>query len=146
MDTGSPKLTSFLGSNNVQFVIPVYQRNYDWKEDNCRQLLDDIIEVGKAPKEANKVHFIGSIVYVCNSVCTTEDIKKFVIIDGQHFAEILRLRETPESFHRCAQLNSTYYFDVNLSASDMFSNLKKILSKLDLTDELYIKFRGATIR
>lgn len=51
----------FLSSNKTQFVIPVYQRNYDWTFGQCKQLIDDIIEVG-ANKKMN-AHFIGSIVY-----------------------------------------------------------------------------------
>ncbi|MCD8255536.1 MAG: DUF262 domain-containing protein [Oscillospiraceae bacterium] len=28
-----------------RFVIPVYQRNYDWKRENCKQLYDDLVKV-----------------------------------------------------------------------------------------------------
>jgi uncharacterized protein with ParB-like and HNH nuclease domain len=41
-------LTDFLTQNKTQFVIPVYQRNYDWSEVQCLQLLQDIVEVGTA--------------------------------------------------------------------------------------------------
>ena len=54
------KLTDFLSKTDTQFVIPIYQRNYDWKINHCQQLIDDILEAGKQ----EKVHFIGSIVYV----------------------------------------------------------------------------------
>lgn len=27
-----------IGSNRVQFQIPVYQRNYDWSVENCKNL------------------------------------------------------------------------------------------------------------
>ena len=77
------QLNKFLQKQDTQFVIPIYQRNYDWDESHCKQLLDDIIEVGMSPKEANKMHFIGSIVYVCNDEYTTDEIEKFVVIDGQ---------------------------------------------------------------
>ena len=55
-------LTSFLTQNRTQFVIPVYHRNYDWTETQCRQLLDDILEVGQQPE--GETHFIGSIVFI----------------------------------------------------------------------------------
>lgn len=77
------QLFKFLQKQDTQFVIPIYQRNYDWTEEQCQQLLDDIIEIGKRPKEEAKVHFIGSIVYVCNDEYTTEEVEQLVIIDGQ---------------------------------------------------------------
>ena len=76
------KLIDYFNEYN-QIVIPIYQRNYDWTEEQCQQLLDDIIEIGKRPKEEAKVHFIGSIVYVCNDEYTTEEVEQLVIIDGQ---------------------------------------------------------------
>ncbi len=77
------QLFKFLQRQDTQFVIPIYQRNYDWSEEQCKQLLDDIIEVGSKPREDSKVHFIGSIVYVCNDEYTTEEVEQLVIIDGQ---------------------------------------------------------------
>ena len=35
-------LRDFIGARKVVFRIPVYQRNYDWSEENCNRLLDDI--------------------------------------------------------------------------------------------------------
>ena len=52
---------NFLTQNKTQFVIPVYQRNYDWTTTECKQLLEDIIEVG-SKKNSDDTHFIGSIV------------------------------------------------------------------------------------
>lgn len=77
------QLFKFLQKQDTQFVIPIYQRNYDWTEEQCQQLFDDILEIGKRPKEEAKVHFIGSIVYVCNDEYTTEEVEQLVIIDGQ---------------------------------------------------------------
>jgi hypothetical protein len=50
-----------LQAPNVQFVIPVYQRNYDWTNTECKELLNDIISV---ETEDRGTHFIGSIVFV----------------------------------------------------------------------------------
>ena len=77
------QLNKFLQKQDTQFVIPIYQRNYDWSEDNCKQLWEDIYEIGQTSKEESKVHFIGSIVYVCNDEYTTDEIEQFVVIDGQ---------------------------------------------------------------
>ena len=32
------KLVAYMQGSNKRFVIPVYQRNYDWKIENCKQL------------------------------------------------------------------------------------------------------------
>ena len=36
------KLVAFMQGADKRFVIPVYQRNYDWKTENCKQLLHDL--------------------------------------------------------------------------------------------------------
>jgi uncharacterized protein with ParB-like and HNH nuclease domain len=48
---------NFLTQNKTQFVIPVYQRNYDWNTTQCKQLLFDIIEVG-SKTDKDDTHFI----------------------------------------------------------------------------------------
>jgi uncharacterized protein with ParB-like and HNH nuclease domain len=35
-------INNFLQAPNVQFVIPVYQRNYDWTNTECKELLNYI--------------------------------------------------------------------------------------------------------
>lgn len=42
-----------------KFVIPVYQRRYSWKEDNCKALFDDIVRIAKGVTDT---HFCGSVV------------------------------------------------------------------------------------
>lgn len=78
MKANEVRLTDFLSKTDTQFVIPIYQRNYDWKKNHCEQLLNDIIESGCN----NKIHFIGSIVYVHDGVYSS-GIKELVVIDGQ---------------------------------------------------------------
>ena len=31
-------LIKFFDGSDKRFIIPLYQRNYDWKEENCEQL------------------------------------------------------------------------------------------------------------
>ena len=52
-------LSKFVEGNKVQFIIPVYQRNYDWLTENCNQLFDDLVNIHETQKEK---HFFGSIV------------------------------------------------------------------------------------
>lgn len=73
MKGNSKALLKFMEGSDKRFVIPVYQRNYDWKKDNCQQLLNDLIDV---VKEDRSSHFFGSI------VASTEG-DDYIIIDGQ---------------------------------------------------------------
>lgn len=45
MKATETKIESFLSANKIQFVIPGYQRNYDWTIGQCKQLLDDFIMI-----------------------------------------------------------------------------------------------------
>ena len=89
MKANETKVEDFLSSNKTQFVIPVYQRNYDWATSQCKQLLDDILEIGTTEKSS--VHFIGSVVYVHDDVYTSSRIKELTIIDGQQRLTTLTL-------------------------------------------------------
>ena len=59
MDGNKQYLTDLIEGKLTRFVIPVYQRNYDWKPENCGRLFDDLVEVAKTGR---KEHFFGSIV------------------------------------------------------------------------------------
>jgi uncharacterized protein with ParB-like and HNH nuclease domain len=81
MKANETKIDKFIATNETTFAIPVYQRNYDWTLTQCKQLLHDIIEVGKNDKI--NAHFIGSIVYVHDDVYTASGVTELTIIDGQ---------------------------------------------------------------
>ena len=56
MKGSETKLVSYMQGSDKRFVIPVYQRNYDWKTENCKQLYDDLIKV---IRRGRKSHFFG---------------------------------------------------------------------------------------
>lgn len=58
MKASEASLYEFITKSNIKFVIPVYQRNYDWTEKHCKILLNDIKEVGKK----NRKDFVDIIV------------------------------------------------------------------------------------
>lgn len=71
------QLFSYLEGPSHRYIIPVYQRRYDWKIENCKQLYNDLLRLSKT-KVGN--HFFGSIVSdVVGAGSTTE----YHIIDGQ---------------------------------------------------------------
>lgn len=68
MEANKMKLLEFIGSSKRTFNIPVYQRNYDWKEEHCKRLFYDIEQIASNKFEVE--HFLGTIVY-CNRCGTT---------------------------------------------------------------------------
>lgn len=80
MDAKATTLLKFFEENqNNQFVIPIYQRLYSWKKEQCEQLWDDIIKIGGNDKMNG--HFIGSILYVLDGIKHSNN--PLLIIDGQ---------------------------------------------------------------
>ena len=77
MKGSETKLVAYMQGSNKRFVIPVYQRNYDWKTENCKQLYDDLVTVVRSQR---KSHFFGSIVSVYNPDGANDE---FLVIDGQ---------------------------------------------------------------
>lgn len=71
-----------------QFVIPVFQRDYSWAEENCRQLWKDILLIAQAPGERG--HFIGSVVYI-QSGDSNAGFSRWLLIDGQQRMTTLTL-------------------------------------------------------
>ncbi|MCQ2845229.1 DUF262 and DUF1524 domain-containing protein [Helicobacter pylori] len=79
MEAKEATLLGFFEENqNNQFVIPIYQRLYSWKKEQCEQLWDDIIKIGGNDKMNG--HFIGSILYVRDGNTHSSPL---LIIDGQ---------------------------------------------------------------
>lgn len=76
MKGSEAKLVSYMQGADKRFIIPVYQRNYDWRTDNCKQLYDDLIAVVRKKRGC---HFFGSIVSVHND----GEFNEYLIIDGQ---------------------------------------------------------------
>ncbi len=77
MKGSEAKMMEYMDGAGKRYVIPVYQRKYDWKEDNCRQLYEDLKKIIFDKRDS---HFFGSIVSsVMGSGATTE----YHIIDGQ---------------------------------------------------------------
>lgn len=60
-----------------RYVIPVYQRKYDWKYENCQQLYNDLKKIVIDERDS---HFFGSIV---SAVVPNGSKIEYHIIDGQ---------------------------------------------------------------
>ena len=57
MNGNAQKLIKYMDGASKRFIIPVYQRNYDWKMEHCKQLYDDLV---KFIRQNRKRHFFGT--------------------------------------------------------------------------------------
>ena len=87
MKVDEERLTKLLEGNR-QFVVPIYQRTYDWHDFHCKQLYDDIAEVGSS--EDDLTHFIGAITYHSPREAI-QPVSRHQLIDGQQRITTLML-------------------------------------------------------
>jgi uncharacterized protein with ParB-like and HNH nuclease domain len=112
------KIEKSLSYKDIQFIIPVYQRNYDWTTEQCKQLLDDIMSIG----DNSTGHFIGNIVYISDNIYIPGKIKELTIIDGQQrlttimliYVVLYRLAKKINNHTLADKINETYL--INKSA------------------------------
>ncbi len=89
MNSTVTSILEFLEGPN-QFVIPIYQRTYEWKRAQCSQFWEDLLLVGG--NQEPKPHFFGSIVYMDpEEPQNIGDARKFLVIDGQQRLTTLSL-------------------------------------------------------
>lgn len=70
-------LLHFMGGYSDRYVIPVYQRRYNWRKEECRRLYQDL---QKIVAERRTSHFVGSVV---SQVTGSGAMTEHQIIDGQ---------------------------------------------------------------
>ena len=72
----------FLGGGDVQYVLPIFQREYAWEQAEWQTLIDDVVDTYHASDDSRHEHFLGSLVVI------EEDSKKtlfqsYTLVDGQ---------------------------------------------------------------
>ena len=77
MKGSATRILAYLEGADKRFVIPVYQRKYSWKEENCVQLFEDLKKVIRYKQDS---HFFGSLV---SSGALCGSTMEYYIIDGQ---------------------------------------------------------------
>ena len=110
-------LNEFIASTQgVQYVIPVYQRNYTWRKKHVNKLIQDINDLLTGKTQS---HFIGSIVYVITSEVFNQ--REWSIVDGQQrlttiFLLLYAIRDILEKrgdTQKAKALRSQYLENVN---------------------------------
>ncbi len=114
MKASENRLNDFLSASKTCYIIPIYQRNYDWQDYQCSQLYTDIINV--ADNEEHPSHFVGSIVYMHDGLYTDASVKELIVIDGQQrlttitllYVALLHFAEDNNMPEEADELRETY--------------------------------------
>ena len=78
MEANKRRFAELVGGS-VQFVIPVFQRDYNWTEEQCEQLWDDVERIGG---RSEGDHFFGPVVYI-STKGSGAAFTRWLLIDGQ---------------------------------------------------------------
>lgn len=60
--------------NNVEYVVPIYQRNYAWEKDQIEQMLQDVDDIDASKNDS---YYLGSL------IVNQSTPNRFDVIDGQ---------------------------------------------------------------
>ncbi|WP_154436200.1 DUF262 domain-containing protein [Helicobacter pylori] len=66
---------------DAYYQIPIYQRPYQWTEENCEKLLDDLFSSYECYKESD--YFCGSLVLIAIGIDSKTNATTYDIVDGQ---------------------------------------------------------------
>ena len=143
MQVGERKLKDLLHSGD-QFIIPVFQREYVWRERDWERLWDDLcaLEESDGPPE----HFMGSIVSVPSHENQPGQPSRYLVIDGQQrlitFTALLcALRDHAKSYgldKLAAQVQKSYLiheFGEGLARYKVLPRIRDRQQFFDLVDE-----------
>ncbi len=70
-----------VAEDDAYYQIPIYQRPYQWTEENCEKLLDDLLSSYECYKESD--YFCGSLVLIAISKDSETNATTYDIVDGQ---------------------------------------------------------------
>ncbi|GAA9029085.1 DUF262 domain-containing protein [Helicobacter pylori] len=70
-----------VAEDEAYYQIPIYQRPYQWTEENCEKLLDDLLSSYECYKESD--YFCGSLVLIAISKDSETNATTYDIVDGQ---------------------------------------------------------------
>jgi len=93
MEAKKPSVADLILDPDKTFVIPPYQRGYQWKQDQWQTLIQDIVSKATS-SNAEKQHWIGIIITSLSEEQTpqrTYKHKYFDLIDGQQRVMTLRV-------------------------------------------------------
>lgn len=78
MKATETNVLNFIGGFDKVFIIPPFQRNYEWSFEQCDELFIDIINAHKN----QKTHYLGNVVYYVGKN-NGASYNEYILVDGQ---------------------------------------------------------------
>ena len=78
MKASETSVLNFIGGLDKVFIIPPFQRNYEWSNKQCEELFYDIENAFKK----GKTHYLGNVVYYFGENNGAE-FQELILVDGQ---------------------------------------------------------------
>lgn len=119
---------------NEFYRIPIYQRNYAWKETEIRQLIQDIYDYAK--QDEKQYYYIGTLVVLPNKDNT------FEVIDGQQRLTTLSMlvaylkNEEKEENNYYKNLENTITFQCRKVSTDALNKIWESSDVKDVADSI----------
>ncbi|WQV22375.1 DUF262 domain-containing protein [Helicobacter pylori] len=107
------------------YQIPIYQRPYQWTEENCEKLLDDLFFSYEYYKESD--YFCGSLVLIAIGTDSETNAETYDIVDGQQrLSTFILLAKVLATLYN-KDLNKTYRVFLEKSLGDTDGEKRKRL-------------------
>jgi uncharacterized protein with ParB-like and HNH nuclease domain len=128
--TATEDTVQSLLSRNYRYIVPEYQRQYAWGEEQWQEFWTDIQSI-----EDGQSHFLGSVVFVERDT-NFDEINEFEIVDGQQrlttisilLCAIREYYEQRDNIDGAESINNKYLWDQN---EDFNDEQKLVLNSLD---------------
>ncbi len=135
----NPNSLSEILAGQKQYVIPVFQRMYEWGKDRWESLWQDLLAVSE-DSDKGVTHFIGPMVVIANAV--PHDVPKYLVIDGQQ--RLMTLSVLLAAIRDCAKSRGLSNIANAIDKSTYLSfldtkgqNVHKIMPRIRDRDALY---------
>ncbi len=107
--------------DKLYYQIPIYQRPYQWTEENCEKLLDDLFFNYEDDREGD--YFCGSLVLI--AISEDSKVTTYDVVDGQQRLSTFILLAKVLATLYSERLDSEYQEFLQASWSDRHENKKK---------------------
>ena len=137
-------LIEILDDKKTQFVIPFYQRGYNWKTEQIKKLIDDLVDFTETNTDMNSKYYVGNIVTKQLKITPGQLLRKNVIVDGQQritstLLIVMALKninsETFDDMDRYIKLKNSDETRMKIDRLNDGHVLHKIMENTTLTDD-----------
>ncbi len=109
--------------DKLYYQIPIYQRPYQWTEENCEKLLDDLFFNYEDDRESD--YFCGSLVLI--AISEDSKVKTYDVVDGQQrLSTFILLAKVLADLYIYNGLDPEYLEYLQASWKDRYTERKRL--------------------